>query len=195
MLLELGVFAREPRAPLAPPQGHVVSSEQRCIGRAPLITDLSRRFALHKPTQCRRWPSPSFLARFSFPRVSRTHPQNTKRRRRRQHQRRQICPENTNSDIAPVAPTHILIIPKTRNGLTQLRHATAEHAGMLGHMLEVAAHIAKEEELEGFRWGGVGGGRTGRRACVERYTLRCQHRKVHPSLAASGLDLWTQTGV
>ncbi|CAM9789201.1 unnamed protein product, partial [Ectocarpus sp. 13 AM-2016] len=54
-------------------------------------------------------------------------------------------------DIAPVAPTHVLIIPKVRNGLTQLRHATADHAGVLGHMLEVAAKIAKEEELEGFR--------------------------------------------
>eukprot|EP00752_Nemacystus_decipiens_P005365 g4866.t1 len=54
-------------------------------------------------------------------------------------------------DIAPVAPTHILIIPKRRNGLTQLRHATADHAGILGYMLEVAAKLAKEEELEGFR--------------------------------------------
>ncbi|CAM9511325.1 unnamed protein product [Pylaiella littoralis] len=54
-------------------------------------------------------------------------------------------------DIAPVAPTHILIIPKNRNGLTQLRHATADHVGLLGYMLEVAAKIAKEEELEGFR--------------------------------------------
>lgn len=51
-----------------------------------------------------------------------------------------------------MAPTHVLIIPKARNGLTQLRHATADHAGILGHMLEVAAKIAKEEELEGFRW-------------------------------------------
>lgn len=55
-------------------------------------------------------------------------------------------------DIAPVAPTHILIIPKHRNGLTQLRHATADQAGVLGYMLEVAAKIAAEEKLEGFRW-------------------------------------------
>eukprot|EP00904_Undaria_pinnatifida_P010323 jgi/Undpi1/6420/HiC_scaffold_20.g08901.m1 len=54
-------------------------------------------------------------------------------------------------DIAPVAPTHILIIPKHRNGLTQLRHATADQAGVLGYMLEVAAKIAAEEKLEGFR--------------------------------------------
>ena len=55
-------------------------------------------------------------------------------------------------DISPVAPTHILIIPKERNGLTQLRHATADHAGTLGYMLEVAAKIATQEGLEGFRW-------------------------------------------
>lgn len=54
-------------------------------------------------------------------------------------------------DINPVAPTHVLIIPKRRDGLTQLRHATADHAGILGHMLEVAASIAIQEKLEGYR--------------------------------------------
>lgn len=54
-------------------------------------------------------------------------------------------------DINPVAPTHVLIIPKRRDGLTQLRHATADHAGVLGHMLEVAASIAIQEKLEGYR--------------------------------------------
>lgn len=73
-------------------------------------------------------------------------------------------------DIAPVAPTHILIVPKRRDGLTQLRHATADQAELLGYMLQVAATIANDEELEGFRcgvgvqphdrtgFGGVGGG-------------------------------------
>lgn len=54
-------------------------------------------------------------------------------------------------DINPVAPTHVLIIPKRRDGLTQLRHATADHVGVLGHMLEVAASIAIQEKLEGYR--------------------------------------------
>lgn len=54
-------------------------------------------------------------------------------------------------DINPVAPTHVLIIPKRRDGLTQLRYATADQAGLLGHMLEVAAKIANDEQLEGFR--------------------------------------------
>lgn len=54
-----------------------------------------------------------------------------------------------------MAPTHIVIIPKLRNGLTQLRHATADHAEILGYMLEVAAKLAKEEELEGFRYASI----------------------------------------
>lgn len=62
-----------------------------------------------------------------------------------------VLPSLSHRDINPVAPTHILIIPKRRDGLTQLRYATADHAGVLGHMLEVAAKIATDEDLEGFR--------------------------------------------
>ncbi|KAG5174946.1 glutathione s-transferase [Tribonema minus] len=54
-------------------------------------------------------------------------------------------------DINPVAPSHVLIIPKVREGLTQLRFATADHAFVLGKMLEAAAKIAADEKLEGFR--------------------------------------------
>ena len=35
-------------------------------------------------------------------------------------------------DIAPAAPTHILLIPKTRDGLGGLGDATAEHAEVNG---------------------------------------------------------------
>lgn len=54
-------------------------------------------------------------------------------------------------DINPVAPTHILIIPKVRNGLSGLGAATAEHSAILGHMMVAAATIAKQEGLEDFR--------------------------------------------
>ena len=49
-------------------------------------------------------------------------------------------------DIAPTAPTHVLLIPKKRNGLTQLQFASAEHKAILGHMLAVGvpAVVAKE---------------------------------------------------
>jgi len=45
-------------------------------------------------------------------------------------------------DINPQAPTHWLVIPKTRQGLTQLREARAEHASILGHMMTTIAKVA-----------------------------------------------------
>ena len=45
-------------------------------------------------------------------------------------------------DINPVTPTHFLVIPKNRNGLTGLRKATDEHAQLLGHLLIVCAKVA-----------------------------------------------------
>lgn len=56
------------------------------------------------------------------------------------------------TDIRPVAPTHFLVIPKDREGLSQLRNATPEHAFLLGHLMVVAAHVAQEQGLtNGFR--------------------------------------------
>jgi len=55
-------------------------------------------------------------------------------------------------DIAPVAPTHVLLIPKRRDGLTQLQHAAPDHRGILGHMLAVAVPaIVKTEGLDSYR--------------------------------------------
>jgi glutathione S-transferase/diadenosine tetraphosphate (Ap4A) HIT family hydrolase len=54
-------------------------------------------------------------------------------------------------DINPAAPTHILLIPKNREGLLGLGAATAEHNGILGHLMVTAAVIAKQEGLEDFR--------------------------------------------
>ncbi|CAM9285717.1 unnamed protein product [Discosporangium mesarthrocarpum] len=54
-------------------------------------------------------------------------------------------------DINPQAPTHVLIIPKKREGLTQLSEAMTDHEGLLGHMLVVAAKIAAQEEVESYR--------------------------------------------
>ncbi|KAF5825361.1 HIT-like domain-containing protein, partial [Dunaliella salina] len=55
-------------------------------------------------------------------------------------------------DISPQAPTHFLVIPKVRNGLTRLSNATEAHKMLLGHLLFVAQHVAKQEKLEpGFR--------------------------------------------
>lgn len=54
-------------------------------------------------------------------------------------------------DIKPQAPTHILVIPKHRNGLTMLSNAREDHKDILGHLLFVAQMIGKKECPQGFR--------------------------------------------
>ena len=55
-------------------------------------------------------------------------------------------------DVAPQAPTHFLVIPKHRDGLSSLARAQPRHEALLGHLLYVAAHVAREEGLDdGFR--------------------------------------------
>lgn len=55
-------------------------------------------------------------------------------------------------DIAPQAPTHILLIPKVKDGLTGLSKAEERHSVILGHLLYTAKLVAKQEGLEdGFR--------------------------------------------
>ncbi|KAL3799421.1 hypothetical protein HJC23_013876 [Cyclotella cryptica] len=56
-------------------------------------------------------------------------------------------------DINPMAPAHILVIPKDRNGLTRITRATPEHTDILGRLLIAAGEIAKDESL-GFGNGG-----------------------------------------
>lgn len=50
-------------------------------------------------------------------------------------------------DINPMAPAHVLVIPKYRNGLTRLSKATPDQAEILGRLLVVAGEIAKDESL------------------------------------------------
>eukprot|EP01065_Artemidia_motanka_P009012 TRINITY_DN14589_c0_g1_i1.p2 TRINITY_DN14589_c0_g1~~TRINITY_DN14589_c0_g1_i1.p2 ORF type:complete len:181 (+),score=55.01 TRINITY_DN14589_c0_g1_i1:66-545(+) len=66
-------------------------------------------------------------------------------------------------DVSPQAPTHILIIPKHRDGLVSLSEAEDRHKDALGHLMLVAAKVAKQEGLEGWRVvvnNGRGGGQT-----------------------------------
>mmetsp|Transcript_50524 Transcript_50524/g.97650 ORF Transcript_50524/g.97650 Transcript_50524/m.97650 type:complete len:139 (-) Transcript_50524:31-447(-) len=51
-------------------------------------------------------------------------------------------------DINPQAKTHVLVIPKVRQGLTQLCRATPEHKAILGHLMYVAAEVARMEGLD-----------------------------------------------
>ena len=64
-------------------------------------------------------------------------------------------------DVAPQAPVHVLVIP--RKPIDSLRSAAAEDAALLGHLLLVAARVAKQEGLDDFRTvinSGAGAGQT-----------------------------------
>ena len=50
-------------------------------------------------------------------------------------------------DIAPQAPTHILVIPKTH--LASVNQVTAENSGVVAHIFEVIPKIAAAEGLTG----------------------------------------------
>ena len=53
-------------------------------------------------------------------------------------------------DIAPQAPTHILVIPKAH--LDSVDAVTAENSAVVAHIFEVIPRIAREEGLEnGYR--------------------------------------------
>ena len=64
-------------------------------------------------------------------------------------------------DVNPQAPVHVLVIP--REPIAQLGEATAEHKALLGHLLLVAAKVARLEGLESWRTvinSGAGAGQT-----------------------------------
>ncbi len=54
-------------------------------------------------------------------------------------------------DVNPVAPTHLLVIPKAH--IASLNEVAAEHAELLGHLQVVSAKMAKEKGLaaDGYR--------------------------------------------
>jgi histidine triad (HIT) family protein len=54
-------------------------------------------------------------------------------------------------DIRPVAPTHVLVIPKEH--IPSVHDVTAAHAPMLARMIEVANRVAEERKIdrEGYR--------------------------------------------
>ena len=52
-------------------------------------------------------------------------------------------------DISPQAPVHVLVIP--REPIESLRSAGTDHQALLGHLLLVAAKVARQEDLDDFR--------------------------------------------
>ena len=64
-------------------------------------------------------------------------------------------------DINPVAPTHLLVIP--REEIAELSQMTEEHEGLVGHMMRVTGIVAKQEGLSDYRVivnSGAGAGQT-----------------------------------
>ena len=64
-------------------------------------------------------------------------------------------------DVAPQAPTHILVIP--RKPIERLSRADGDDEALLGHLLLVAARVAKEAGLADYRLvvnDGAGAGQT-----------------------------------
>lgn len=64
-------------------------------------------------------------------------------------------------DVAPQAPTHVLVIP--RQPIESLRSAGDSDQALLGHLLLVAARVAKQEGLDDWRTvinSGAGSGQT-----------------------------------
>ncbi len=49
-------------------------------------------------------------------------------------------------DVNPKAPTHILIVPK--KNITRISEATAADEPIIGHLLTVAAEIARQEGID-----------------------------------------------
>ena len=49
-------------------------------------------------------------------------------------------------DIHPQSPVHLLVIPRVH--LVSLKDATPEQEGLLGHLLAIAARLAREREIE-----------------------------------------------
>lgn len=53
------------------------------------------------------------------------------------------------NDIAPQAPTHFLVIPKTHIG--SVSAVTAENSGVVAHIFEVIAKVTAEKGIDSYR--------------------------------------------
>ncbi len=53
-------------------------------------------------------------------------------------------------DINPQAPTHVLLIPRSHT-VDSAADLTEEHGELLGELFSLAARVARDEELSGWR--------------------------------------------
>jgi histidine triad (HIT) family protein len=54
-------------------------------------------------------------------------------------------------DVNPQSPVHFLVIPKKRDGLTQLSKAREDQKELLGHLMYVAGQVGQKECPQGYR--------------------------------------------
>jgi histidine triad (HIT) family protein len=54
-------------------------------------------------------------------------------------------------DVNPQSPVHFLVIPKKRDGLTQLSQAREDQKELLGHLMYVAGQVGQKECPKGYR--------------------------------------------
>ena len=54
-------------------------------------------------------------------------------------------------DVNSTAPVHILVIPKDRDGMTQVTKARPDQKELLGHLMYVAQELGAKECPNGFR--------------------------------------------
>ncbi len=52
-------------------------------------------------------------------------------------------------DIAPQSPVHFLVVPKEH--IKSVSEITPENSGVVGHIFEVIAKLAKEKDLKSYR--------------------------------------------
>lgn len=53
------------------------------------------------------------------------------------------------NDIAPQSPTHFLVIPKVH--IPSVSAITPENSGVVAHIFEVIAKLAKEQDMKSYR--------------------------------------------
>lgn len=71
---------------------------------------------------------------------------------------------------------HFLVIPKKRDGLTRLLKAEERHKALLGHLLFVAQHVAKQGEHAWRAWT-CWERALDDRVCFERAAF-CRHARI-----------------
>ena len=89
-------------------------------------------------------------------------------------------------DVAPQAPVHVLVIP--RQPIAQLSDASEQHQDLLGHLLLVAARVARQEGLESETVASISAGSSETSGCVTAGGVLWLWGSGHEYMMAKGED-------